>query len=724
MSRGVWFILLIQLILVVQLNGIQLEIQCDTNDVHIFYSRDGIKWENTHHGRALQLKNEVGEGQLKDTIQIEVAPASKLRFFIPIRHPKPLLINRVKCVVNDGNTWSPSNEDNSHDGLWIKKEKSVGVIKFFQPPNSNFDVFDFICMYDENYYNPGPIYFKNGRDDLQLQDEPVKHIDEYMKGPENIYPLGGIKYVSKDYTDSNEYDIIRIEMKVKLDNFQRHLDEVNIFGISSKHRDIKPKECWPCIAVDYHGSERNQYRINVHFGSIIVGRIIELGKKMDIAINIHTKINIITVEFDGDMQNPKLYKYKEAEQFLNKNLIIWIGEKINQKVPWMGSIYKFVFAVGKPPECEGSITELKIQNIKQKQLPYIGIYKKQDVSIEKINNVREMHTQTEVKKYKENKIQTIFHGISDTNRETQTEIDSQDDPYIQTSNEKHDINQDVQTLQTGLKKFKDKKKKKKLKEYQTTYDQNDANKRITKTQSISNESTDEFDEKDADTDDEVISDYAENDSSEDDAMSSQEMETQSSSIDDDNQKSQINVDDSQSDWNKKDIKTSNNEDKNKHDMNSSKQKHESESKQNNDSNKDSNTKLHVIIISSTVGIVVLLFVIFIVMTCRRNKLSKNMLSKTQGKTATTKKIDSSLENNIIPDIAVIKNPGSKIPPPPPIYMNDYIDSPRIKQFYKTPKYKQESHIKLNQEIKIPPPPPINMDNYNTTQQNGEHTTYS
>ena len=144
---------------------------------------------------------------------------------------------------------------------------------------------------------------------------------------------------------------------------------------------------------------------------------------------------------------------------------------------------------------------------------------------------------------------------------------------------------------------------------------------------------------------------------------------------------------------------------------------ESESTPNNDSKNHSNKSgLHIIIICSTVGIIISLLTIFIIMTCRRKKIMAKISSKkTNIEASSTKKVDS-----VSDKIIHVNTDLPKIPPPPPqIFMNDYIDSPRIKQFYKTPQYKQQrsrkskiSSQQITREGKkstnIPPPPPMNM----------------
>ena len=592
MSCGFWLIVLIQLILLLSLNGIALKIWCNSNDIDLYYSENGIKWTNTHHGQTLQSKIEIGKRRLVDTIHVGVAPKAKLRFIGK---------SKLDCKVIYGNM----DVNDNPDELWIKR-KGIIIDVPHEGGHSSYeliDVFDFIYMYDDNYYHDGPITFRNGKDELKSQDTPVKYdastnyVDEYMSRPENIYPLGGIQYVSKD--NSKEYEIIRIRMTVQLDKFEgNEKDEVNIFGISGKHKEINSKECWPCISIQYFDESKKEFHINIHFGGIKFNNRIELSKEKVITINICTKINIIFVEFDYDVQDSELYK--EAEQFLNKKLIIWIGEKIKH---WTYSstledlaeniIYNGGLLESLDPVFEGFITDLKIDSITQKQLPY---------QMHKMHRKKDMSMQTDLVKTDDVKTQTI-NGISDTYQATQT----------------------------------------------------------------------------------IPSEF----------MELNEMGIQANT-----------------DPNAKDTETSNTENENEHNMNPT---------QNNDSNKNSNTKLYIIIICSTVGNVLLLFSICIIMTFRCNKSTEKILSKSNTKAQITKKVDSSLKNNIIPGIAVIENPGSKIPsPPPPIYMKDYIDSPRIKQYYKTPKYKKDTPRYLDRESS----PPMNMNNHGTTQQNGEHVTYS
>ena len=155
---------------------------------------------------------------------------------------------------------------------------------------------------------------------------------------------------------------------------------------------------------------------------------------------------------------------------------------------------------------------------------------------------------------------------------------------------------------------------------------------------------------------------------------------------------------------------------------------ESEPTTNNNSKNDSNkSRLHIIIICSTIGIILSLLSIFIIMTCRRKNGIENIKSKeTNIQGSSTKKVHLASQNKAFPDNNIDINIDlPKIPPPPPpIFMNDYIDSPKIKQFYKTPQYKQETSQPITREgrnsTKIPPPPPMNIgDNIDASKKTNQ-----
>ena len=205
-------------------------------------------------------------------------------------------------------------------------------------------------------------------------------------------------------------------------------------------------------------------------------------------------------------------------------------------------------------------------------------------------------------------------------------------------------------------------------------------------------------------------------------------ETQTNIITVDNQETQViiykkdtDIQTMQSEHNDMEAQTSNDEQNDTNDSDDKKpnvSSTESGSNGNDNSNKDSNTKTQVIIICLTVGIIVTILNIFIIMTFRRKILKKNTTSKTKNIKKSKKKVESSLQNNIVlSEVAVTKE--AKIPAP--IYMNDYIDEPRINQLYKTPKYQKETTKHLNAAS---PSPPINTNNSDTSHQKGEHETNS